>query len=1271
MKICKIFMSALLVFALASTQVLALAPSNVSDPDLDPTGRGIDVRSEISEPGAIAAGLGFARLAEGVERLSFDLLGDIDKDKLSDAVQDALTRAVMKRQEVPEDYSDAVDRAIENLVLLQMNLRERSHLFNAYIEGDEHYLLGFSSGKRFGLSVELIRELSPVRLSQYVFHECVPEDMVLVKIVRTDGRDAHRAIYNDIQSIIYGDEEVAGLKSDLRGFIGSALNPEKSGMPSVPDAESVSGKAPSILESAEIYIRRAAERIKLSPVLLNRMLKPKLVTEIKFSLKMDSGDTLTFWGFRALQNDARGPGKGGLRWLVGHGETPEEAKSTAIGLATLMTVKNGAVGIPFGGGKGDIFVPAHDYTANDKARIIREFAKGLTEKGAIGTFIDVPAPDRGTDADMMAYFMDEYLRSLATADKIYDRIILERLKSVTPQDDPKLTPYLDRYLEVLEEDVDGLRRGTELGMITGKPVNKGGSKGREKATGYGGYLFFKAMMERLRNASTTAPDPILDGLNPKTLKAIHKDIKDLTIGVQGFGNVGQHCVFSFNNAGAKVTILQDMNVSTGEITTIYHKDGIRLDLLEKYLRNEDGRWNMLGSLPKEFFEESGSITVDPEFFWKAHNDIKIPAAAENVITRQNAGDLNCEIVLELANNPTSPEADAVLRQRGILILPDVLANVGGVTVSYFEWIQNIEGRSWEEYSVDKMLEERINNEVELTLEIAKRYSVDIREAAFILSVARVANADIARSKAMQRRFEHRKPYDGYGELGVSPDTKEGLKYWQKRGLFKELVRREEKKHTDRIDSIVNDINNRFNGRDDVGYVLISGPRTSGKIELSDRIAGGLRSRGRRALTIDLDKNVDSYESRIPDRQYIPEDVLFDMKMAFAKAFLSSIEVSKGDIVIVEGDYALRSELAEALVGRKTFRIFANTAPSLKVTDNWPLTSLDLRLMRHILAMGSDRFRQDPLDIIQSWPKIRMHNLRYVYPSWRNADVTFDSYLAYELPVIKKRLAPILKETLKRATDSGDERAVQTIEHLMLILSDIHAVDADSFIPDDSIVRQYIGPKDGAAPSTVAADLPVRSSRFRTILKDATQEHAKKKIVLAVDSEIGSSGMQPTMLFKAMRDIKTMTDKNGDPLFPGLEIIQGKGGELAGRIDEMRREGLDLNDLFVVTRKSSVDSGIFDSIKGRSWIGGLDDSANEFNYMPIFEAATVTMMAALGSDQEALKAVVDAISERAVPIDLIEEYVRNRTIYILPKSIKADAAELRRLYERAYEIYTSA
>ncbi|MFH2138732.1 MAG: Glu/Leu/Phe/Val dehydrogenase dimerization domain-containing protein [Candidatus Omnitrophota bacterium] len=1036
------------------------------------------------------------------------------------------------------------------------------------------------------------------------------------------------------------------------------------------------GETPSILESAKIHYQAAAEMIGLDPVFVdesinekgflsrkvhdllvasrlkeprNILLDPNRVTTVTFKIPMPDGKKIKVWGFRVSQSDALGPSKGGFRWLLVHGETLEEAKATAAGLATLMTVKNAVIGIPYGGGKGDVVIEdkvnnvisgyekeakglkdkaeklrrfsqaigqeiedrkgfidslgrdiqevllealgelmhytstgedtglreflnqeikkilqeSADYAEKAdtlKAYIVRGFARELTKKGAVGPYIDVPAPDVGTGADMMAVFVDEYLRIQARSRKIDDKRMERGLLKVKSKnsEDPLETPYLNYYLRLKRADMFGILDASELGVITGKPVEKGGSKGRTKATGFGGFLALRSMLNHFPQLIDVSSDAVGRQLSARAKALFSKDIREMTMGVQGGGNVGEYYACSINTAGAQLNLWQD---HTG---TLYNPQGIPLEeLMEVLGKKSDDRLYEFSTVSQDFLDRTGTqflkgsvaetdfsritsdakellanliengyvskkggkvtlkfrqlknaseLVIDERFgdyqdwvyqilqqeeekqslFWKVHTNVKVPAAIENQITIANAADVNCDILLELANNPTTPEADPILRNKGILIIPDILANVGGVTVSYFEWLQNIEGKAWEETSVDKMLEERIESETITVLEIAKKYKTDLRQAAFILSMARVIDAEIARSPRLQRIFSKtgRIPYRGYGELGLQPRTLEHLQQVCRENKLGELIRKNEEKHTQEIGRIVDSIDEEFSpGKR--GFVLVSGPTTSGKISFSKRVAQDLKEKGRKVKMIHIDMLLRQYTDFLQEEKELNQEEIYNARVIRMKDIIrrildpdikvlhvvvrkdgefvrETITLENDDLYVIEGDYALSDEIAGksgVLKDEQLYRVFVNTAPNFKLSGNRPLTSLDLRFMRHILSHVN--LGRKVVDIVQQWPLRRNAQLAYTYTSWVNADVTFNSYSAYELPILKARLEPLLQRTLIGIADTnirteknGDsamafQGVISRIRNLLSLLEGVPSVEMDDVIPSDSIRQQFI------------------------------------------------------------------------------------------------------------------------------------------------------------------------------------------------------------------------
>ena len=947
-------------------------------------------------------------------------------------------------------------------------------------------------------------------------------------------------------------------------------------------------KNPTILESALWNMNEAAEMMEMAPEIKEIIDSPAKVTEVNFTVELDDKTKVEIWGFRALHNDARGAGKGGLRWLVAKDETPEDAMKAAVGLATLMSIKNSGVGIPYGGGKGDIFVPDRKYTDNDKAKIVRAFSRALTEKGAVGTFTDVPAPDKGTDARMMAWFLDEHIRTLLEMGGIHDKLLQEKLRERVRnrrpdelvQSDEK-NPYLDIYIDILEnDDPSGVLRGVELGVITGKPVREGkkvqlGSLGRTKATGFGGFIAFRSVLERFASVDDMDSDVIGKGLNSAVRRVLQKEISDMTVAVQGTGNVGEYNAWEFFRAGAKVTMLEDWY--DGMNWTLYGEEGIDLDKLNSALeRLPDGRWAPLATLSEKFLKDNGyELRKGTAEFWTRYTDVKVPAATENQITYSNAGDINCAIVLELANSPTTPEADAILAERGLLVIPDVVANAGGVTVSYFEWLQNIEGRYWSAISVDKMLEERMETEIKDVLAVAERFSSEFagkrnekninvfRQSAYMLSLARITDAELSRRQGLADSLEAegRAPYRFSGELGLVPETVEALNVISSdKESFRELVDFCEKKHDRELEKICSDIDLKF-GSGKNGFVMVSGPVTSGKMAVSERIVKNLRQRGREAVRVDVDDLAFAREKAFRNAGYKEADLHKLVIGDIVPVILDLAARNKNEVVVIEGSYVLDDVFMDPVSGilrnENTYGLFVNTAPAMKLSGNIPLTSVDLRLMRHILTFQR-LFGSSSIDIIREWPLTRENNLKYVYPSWKNADATFNSYLPYELPVLKSLVSRTLRGAMENA-ENDLERS--TINRIMSALDGVYEMPEGVGFSVDSVIRQFIG-----APAYLEEMSP--EEVLNMYRGDYVRNHAGRvstiSVILAEEMGIRWSD---TRLFNDIVSAAASHDF-GSPADP---IAPVRWAPL--------RESLGSKGV-IVPEKTSRDTALYDSIRGR-------------------------------------------------------------------------------------------
>ncbi|UWS31056.1 Glu/Leu/Phe/Val family dehydrogenase [Erwinia pyrifoliae] len=374
---------------------------------------------------------------------------------------------------------------------------------------------------------------------------------------------------------------------------------------------------------------------------------PKRALIVDIPLQMDDGTIRHFEGFRVQHNLSRGPGKGGVRYH------PNVDLNEVMALSAWMTIKCAAVNLPYGGAKGGIRVDPFSLSDGELERLTRRYT---SEIGLIiGPQKDIPAPDVGTNAKVMAWMMDTY----------------------------------------------SMNHGTTItGVVTGKPIHLGGSLGREKATGRGVFITGREVARR-------------NGIN----------IEGAKVAVQGFGNVGSEAARLFCAAGAWVIAIQDHS------TTLFNPNGIDLVSL--------GEWQ---SANKKIAGFSGAREIDDEAFWDVEMDILIPAALEGQITPQRAEKLHCRLVLEGANGPTFPEADDVLTSRGVTVVPDVICNAGGVTVSYFEWVQDMASFFWSEDEINERMDKIMTEAMIHVWDKAHEKSCSLRTAAYIVACERILMA---------------------------------------------------------------------------------------------------------------------------------------------------------------------------------------------------------------------------------------------------------------------------------------------------------------------------------------------------------------------------------------------------------------------------------------------------------------------------------------------------------------------------------------------------
>jgi len=368
---------------------------------------------------------------------------------------------------------------------------------------------------------------------------------------------------------------------------------------------------------------------------------------VHFPVKMDDGRVKVFTGFRIVHNDTRGPGKGGIRYH------PDVTLGEVKALAALMTLKTSVAGVPYGGAKGAVICNPKTMSKGELERLTRRYTAEITQ--SIGPEIDIPAPDVGTNPQIMAWIFDTY----------------------------------------------SMGRGYAVpAIVTGKPLEIGGSKGRFEATGRG------CMISALLAA-----------------KHLGVDVKGATVVVQGMGNVGATAASLLAKEGCRVIAMSD---SKGGV---YNPRGLNLKSLLT-LKQETGSI-------VDF--KDGEVVTNAELLG-LQCDILVPSAIEDQIVEANAASVKTKAIVEGANGPITPDADKILNDNGILVVPDILANGGGVVVSYLEWVQSLQSFFWDEAEVNSYLHRIMNDAFEQVLGMSQREQVDMRTAAYMLAIGRLAKA---------------------------------------------------------------------------------------------------------------------------------------------------------------------------------------------------------------------------------------------------------------------------------------------------------------------------------------------------------------------------------------------------------------------------------------------------------------------------------------------------------------------------------------------------
>jgi len=401
-----------------------------------------------------------------------------------------------------------------------------------------------------------------------------------------------------------------------------------------------------VLESTQVVIEQALRKLGYNDSMVELLKLPMRILTVRIPVRMDDGTTKVFTGYRAQHNDAVGPTKGGVRFH------PDVNENEVKALSIWMSLKCGIADLPYGGGKGGIICDPRQMSFRELELLSRGYVRAISQ--LVGPTKDIPAPDVMTNAQIMAWMLDEYSR---------------------------------------------IREFDSPGFITGKPLVLGGSRGRETATARGVAIMIA-----------------------EALRMKGKDIKGSRVVVQGFGNAGSYLAKFMYDAGALVIGISDVNGA------LYNKDGLDIpDLLDK--RDSFGT---VTNLFRNLISNEQLLELDC--------DVLVPAAIENQITEENAPRIKAPIIVEAANGPTTLEGTRIVTERSILLVPDVLASAGGVIVSYFEWVQNNQGYYWSEEEVDRKLEAMMLQGFRHVYEIHRTRGVDMRLAAYMAGVRKMAEA---------------------------------------------------------------------------------------------------------------------------------------------------------------------------------------------------------------------------------------------------------------------------------------------------------------------------------------------------------------------------------------------------------------------------------------------------------------------------------------------------------------------------------------------------
>lgn len=457
----------------------------------------------------------------------------------------------------------------------------------------------------------------------------------------------HRQTASNGEEAVVGEQGTSQKTAVMVGDGASVTKPQEAGKTAQQDHSAEKGKA-SAYEVAQRQLATVAEFMGLPDDILAYLSVPQRELIVHFPVQMDDGTMRMFEGYRVHHNMVKGPTKGGIRYH------PDVTLDECRALAMWMTWKCALMNLPYGGAKGGVIVDPSTLSKRELEKMTRRYATEISL--FIGPERDIPAPDVGTNAQVMAWIMDTY----------------------------------------------SMHKGYSIpAVITGKPVPVGGTVGREYATGLGVTYVTRAVLRQ----------------------RLGRSLEDATVAIQGFGNVGSWTARTMHERGARIVAVSDVYGG------IYNENGIDLRLLSRHVAETGSVIN---------FPQATSIS-NAELL-ALDVDVLVPAAMEGQITKENAANVKATVIAEGANGPTTPEADDILNEKGVIVIPDILCNAGGVVVSYFEWVQGLQSFFWDESEVRRQMERKLLDNLEVVMRVSIQRKCSMRLAASMISVERIMEA---------------------------------------------------------------------------------------------------------------------------------------------------------------------------------------------------------------------------------------------------------------------------------------------------------------------------------------------------------------------------------------------------------------------------------------------------------------------------------------------------------------------------------------------------